>query len=126
MGKDLQIFWRAKLFIRGYRQKKTHSYYSHLIYNIQWKENQEPYQAFSKRFEESPNPTEAFSAIMVCSEADEGCPFVPGTDFRIALPFKDPKAFDGTSQEEEKYDERCQQIGTEMLYVMVTTLTQYR
>ena len=88
------------------------------IYKIQWKEDQEAYQAFSKRFEEAPNPTQEFSAIMVCSEADEGCPFVPGTDFRIALPFDDPKAFDGTPQEAEKYDERTEQIGTEMLYVM--------
>lgn len=88
------------------------------IYNIEWKTNQQPYQAFSKRFEESPNPTQEFAAIMVCTEADEGCPFVPGTDFRIALPFEDPKAFDGTPQEAAKYDERCQQIGTEILYMM--------
>jgi len=88
------------------------------IYKIQWKAPQDAYNAFSKRFEEPPNPTQEFAAIMVCSEADEGCPFVPGTDFRIALPFDDPKAFDGTPQEAEKYDERCQQIGTEMLYVM--------
>ncbi|WP_430411124.1 hypothetical protein [Kordia sp.] len=88
------------------------------VYHIQWHSGQEAYQAFSKRFEDNPNPTEAFAAIMVCSEADEGCPFVPGTDFRIALPFDDPKAFDGTSQEAAKYDERCKQIGTEMLYVL--------
>ncbi|MEM6686468.1 MAG: hypothetical protein AAF617_11860 [Bacteroidota bacterium] len=88
------------------------------IYKILWKEHQYPYNAFSKRFHEPPNPTTEFAAIMVCSEADEGCPFVPGTDFRIALPFDDPKAFDGTPQEAEKYDERCQQIGTEMLYVL--------
>ncbi len=88
------------------------------IYKILWKEEQEPYHAFSKRFEEPPNPTQEFAAIMVCTEADEGCPFVPGTDFRIPLPFEDPKAFDGTPQEAAKYDERCEQIGTEMLYVM--------
>ncbi|WP_298509757.1 hypothetical protein [uncultured Kordia sp.] len=88
------------------------------IYKIQWKEDQEAYNAFSKRFEEPPNPTQEFAAIMVCTEADEGCPFVPGTDFRIALPFEDPKAFDGTPQEAAKYDERCEQIGTEMLYMM--------
>lgn len=87
-------------------------------YAISWKENQEAYQAFSKRFEDSPNPKEVFCAIMVCSEADEGCPFVPGTDFRIALPFEDPKAFDGTPLEVQKYDERCKHIGTEMLYVL--------
>ena len=88
------------------------------IYNVQWKTDQEAYQAFSKRFETAPNPTQEFAAIMVCTEADEGCPFVPGTDFRIALPFEDPKAFDGTPQEAAKYDERCEQIGTEMLYVL--------
>lgn len=85
---------------------------------ISWQENQEAYQAFSKRFEDDPNPKEAFCAIMVCTEADEGCPFVSGTDFRIALPFEDPKAFDGTPLEAQKYDERCKQIGTEMLYVL--------
>ncbi|MFK7749190.1 MAG: hypothetical protein AB8B65_12415 [Kordia sp.] len=88
------------------------------IYNIRWKIGQEPYQAFSKRFEQPPNPTQEFAAIMVCTEADEGCPFVSGTDFRIALPFQDPKAFDGTPKEAAKYDERCEQIGTEMLYVL--------
>ncbi|WP_420571067.1 hypothetical protein [Kordia sp.] len=88
------------------------------VYSVRWAENQHSYHAFSKRFEDSPNPTQEFAAIMVCTEADEGCPFVPGTDFRIALPFEDPKAFDGTPQEAAKYDERCQQIGTEMLYVM--------
>lgn len=88
------------------------------IYNIHWQDNQEAYQAFSKRFEDDPNPKEAFAAIMVCTEADEGCPFVPGTDFRLPLPFEDPKAFDGTALEAAKYDERCQQIGTEMLYVL--------
>jgi len=87
-------------------------------YTVTWKENQEVYKAFSKRFEDNPNPIEAFAAIMVCTEADEGCPFVSGTDFRIALPFNDPKAFDVTALEAAKYDERCQQIGTEMLYVL--------
>ena len=55
---------------------------------------------------------------MVCSEADEGCPIVPGADFRLALPFDDPKAFDGTPQETQMYWERARQIGLEMLYVM--------
>ena len=45
------------------------------------------------------------------------CPIVAGADFRIALPFEDPKAFDDTPLESEKYTERCRQIGREMLYV---------
>jgi len=87
------------------------------IYAIQWKEHQELYQAFSKRYDDAPNPTQEFGAIMVCTEADKGCPVVFGSDFRLALPFNDPKAFDGTPLEDEKYTERALQIGTEILYV---------
>ncbi|MEQ9311576.1 MAG: protein-tyrosine-phosphatase [Cytophagales bacterium] len=91
---------------------------SNPVYQISWKANMDAYKAFSTRFDEVPNPTKEFAAIMVCSEADQGCPFVPGTDFRMALPFDDPKAFDGTHLQDAKYDERCKQIGTEMLFVM--------
>ncbi len=87
-------------------------------YNISWSENQKAYSAFSKKFEEYPNPTEGFAAVMVCSEADEGCPFIPGTDFRLSLPFKDPKAYDGTDLQSQKYDERCFQIATEFFYTL--------
>ncbi len=93
---------------------------SNPVYLIQWKKSQIPYEAFSKRFEGFPNPSEHFLAIMVCSEADEGCPFVPGADFRIALPFEDPKLFDNTPLESEKYLERAEQIGTEMIYILST------
>ena len=91
---------------------------SNPVYQISWKAEMDTYKAFSTRFDEAPNPTKEFAAIMVCSEADQGCPFVPGTDFRLALPFDDPKAFDGTDLQDAKYDERCKQIGTEMLFVM--------
>ncbi len=91
---------------------------SNPVYQISWKSDMDAYKALSTRFDEEPNPTKDFAAIMVCSEADLGCPFVPGTDFRLALPFDDPKAFDGTDLQDAKYDERCKQIGTEMLFVM--------
>ena len=88
------------------------------IYQISWKKGMKPYQAFSKRYEEEPNPKEKFAAVMVCSEADEGCPFVFGCDFRLSLPFEDPKEFDETELETEKYDEKVRQIGREMLFVI--------
>jgi protein-tyrosine-phosphatase len=88
------------------------------IYQVSWKEGMEPYQAFSKKYEDEHNPKEKFAAIMVCSEADEGCPFVFGCDFRLSLPFDDPKEFDGTKLEITKYDERVKQIGKEMLFVL--------
>ena len=73
---------------------------------------------FSKPYDNDPNPKDGFAAVMVCSDADEACPFVPGADFRIALPFADPKISDGTAEEADTYDERCAQIAREMLYVM--------
>ncbi len=88
------------------------------VYQIRWKEAMKPYLAFSKKYDDDPNPKEKFAAVMVCSEADEACPFVVGTDFRLSLPFEDPKDFDGTPLERQKYDERCHQIGREMLFVL--------
>ena len=87
-------------------------------YEVRWNDRVLPHRAFSKKYDQPPNPTDGFAAVMVCSEADEGCPFVAGCDFRLALPYDDPKAFDDTPQETEQYDERVRQIGREMLFVM--------
>ncbi len=54
---------------------------------------------------------------MVCSDAHETCPVVRGAAARFAIPYEDPKAFDGTKRESRAYDERCRQIAREMLYV---------
>ncbi len=88
------------------------------IYEVNWLKEKVPYMAFSKKYDDATNPSKYFGAIMVCTSADKGCPIVAGADFRIALPFEDPKAFDDTPLESEKYTERCRQIGREMLYVL--------
>ena len=88
------------------------------VYDIMWTSEMRPYQAFSKKYSTEPNPTAKFAAMMVCTSADEGCPIVSGSDFRIALPFHDPKAFDDTDLEAAKYTERCRDIAREMLYVL--------
>ncbi|MEL6559974.1 MAG: protein-tyrosine-phosphatase [Bacteroidota bacterium] len=90
---------------------------SNPTYFIKYDQKTPAYQAFSKKYDSSPNPREGFAAIMVCSEADQGCPVVTGADFRIFLPYDDPKAFDETDIESAKYAERCRQIAREMLFV---------
>ncbi|MDZ7756800.1 protein-tyrosine-phosphatase [Rhodohalobacter sp.] len=87
-------------------------------YEIKFSEEAEPMICFSKKFDDSENPEKNFAAIMTCSDADENCPFVPGTSFRKAVTYRDPKESDGTDHEKETYDERCRQIGTEMFYMM--------
>lgn len=72
---------------------------------------------FSKLFNDSTNPTQDFAAIMVCSDAETNCPFIPEAALRISTTYDDPKEFDGTPLEEEKYLERANQIALECLYV---------
>jgi len=88
------------------------------IYEVNWLNEDLAYEAFSKKYDGAPNPSINFGAIMVCTSADVGCPIIAGADFRLALPFEDPKAFDDTPLESEKYTERARQIGREMLYVL--------
>jgi protein-tyrosine phosphatase/arsenate reductase len=71
---------------------------------------------FSKVYDAPENPTEHFAAIMTCSDAEDNCPFIPGVDLRIATTYEDPKRFDGTDEQSEKYAERCAQIARECLY----------
>jgi len=73
---------------------------------------------FSKKYDDKVNPKKNFFAVMVCSEADESCPLIPGADNRISLPYDDPRYFDGTPSVEVKYDETCRLIAREMFYVM--------
>lgn len=87
-------------------------------YKIRFSKDAEPMICYSKTFDDPVNPTNGFAAIMTCSDADENCPFVPGTKFRTPITYRDPKESDGSDKEKEIYDERCRQIGTEMLYMM--------
>ncbi len=86
-------------------------------YELKYKSDKDPIILFSKIYDEAPNPKNNFAAVMTCTHADENCPFIPGAEKRISLPFEDPKAFDDTSEEAEQYDKRSLQIATEMKYV---------
>lgn len=74
-------------------------------------------RAYSKYYDAPENPDPPFAAIMTCGHAEENCPFIPGTEQRLSLNYEDPKAYDGTAEESEKYDERNRQIATEMFYI---------
>lgn len=72
---------------------------------------------FSKLYSDPINPRDSFAAVMTCAEADNNCPFIPGTEKRISITYEDPKISDGTPLEHHVYDERCKQIAAEMFYV---------
>ena len=87
------------------------------IYQIYYSDDMQPIIGFSKKYDHSNNPSSNFAAVMTCSQADENCPLIMGAEQRIPLIYEDPKAFDNTPLEKEKYIERSMQIATEMCYV---------
>jgi len=87
------------------------------IYHISTSDKLLSIDTFSKLYNHKSSPTKDFAAIMTCSDADDNCPFIPGTEKRIPLRYNDPKTFDDTPLEEEKYLERSIEIATEMHYI---------
>ena len=88
------------------------------IYSIKYDKNEPPIIAFSKVFESEFNPSDNFAAIMTCSQVEQECPYVPLAEIQIPITFEDPKSFDNTPLEKEKYNERSLHIATEFFYVL--------
>jgi len=86
-------------------------------YRVSWSDESGPIEVWSKRFTDESNPQSGFCAVMTCTEADAGCPVVPGADHRVATPYLDPKAADGSGVEAVLYEERAREIGMEMAWV---------
>lgn len=87
------------------------------IYAIKYSDNALPVIGFSKKYDSPFNPVSAFAAIMTCSQADGGCPFIAGAEKRIPITFEDPKISDNTPEQAAVYAERSLQIAAEMFYV---------
>ncbi len=96
---------------------KTISEGNNPIYSIKYADNDHPIIGFSKKLNDDFNPKSEFAAVMTCSHADGGCPFIVGAEKRIPITFEDPKAFDNTAIQAEKYMERNLKIATELFYV---------
>lgn len=72
---------------------------------------------YSKNFEEVTHQLNKFMAIMVCSETETNCPYVPGAEKIIHLPYNDPKIADDTSYPLSEYINVAKQIQSEMHFV---------
>lgn len=88
------------------------------VYEVRFAPEVAPMACFSKVYDQPPNPSDGYCAVITCSAADEACPVVFGATERIAIRYDDPKDSDGSSAEGRTYDERCRQIAREMLYAM--------
>ncbi|MCX7549577.1 protein-tyrosine-phosphatase [Xanthomarina sp. F2636L] len=90
---------------------------SNPVYSMKYSENKHPIIGFSKTFDDVFNPKSNFAAILTCSQADVGCPFIAGAEKRIPITYEDPKVSDGSPNQKEVYSNRSLQIATEMYYV---------
>jgi arsenate reductase len=104
------------LINQGFKSLKL-SDFANPIYAIKFNENEAPIIGFSKSYDSQYNPKNDFAAILTCSQADSGCPFIAGAEVRIPITFEDPKAFDDSTFQSQKYTERSLQIASELFYV---------
>jgi hypothetical protein len=88
------------------------------IYTIRWGSDLEATE-FSKTYFDASNPQQGFAALLVCGEADAACPIVKGAAVRISMPYLDPKIYDDSVYEAQKYTERRDDIGRLMLCVLM-------
>jgi arsenate reductase len=84
---------------------------------VKFAANENPIICFSKTYDHPFNPSTQFGAVMTCNNADVGCPIVLGAEARFPIKYDDPKAYDGTPLQTEKYAERSLDIAREMWWV---------
>ncbi len=88
------------------------------IYELQNQPYQDSMQYFSKVVDHKINPKKSTVAIMVCNDADKNCPIISSANYRLPLPFQDPKSSDGKQHEAATYQASFVEIGAEMLYLV--------
>ncbi|NOR29272.1 MAG: hypothetical protein GQ540_12160 [Lutibacter sp.] len=85
-------------------------------YLISYKNCTNPIIGFSKLYDHEHNKN-PYIAITTCTNADENCPFIPDAVQRFHLPFNDPKSYDNTLYQSEKYLEASKQIAGEIHFI---------
>ena len=95
----------------------TLSNQNNTVYAVKYAQSAHPVIGFSKVYDNDFNPQSGFAAVMTCSQADEGCPFVAGAEKRIPITFEDPKVYDNTPQNIEMYHRKSLEIATDFFYV---------
>ncbi len=89
------------------------------VYSINFK-NQNLGNYFSKFYNNFENPKNEFAAIMTCTDVENNCPLVEGSEIKFSLPYKDPKKHDMSKNEKNEYKKTSEKIASEMNYLFKT------
>ena len=54
---------------------------------------------------------------MTCSDAENDCPLVEGSEIKFSLQYEDPKKYDTTKIEKTEYKKTSEKIASEMNYL---------
>ncbi len=100
----------------GFKFQLSEFSHQNPAYLIHYDNCTNPIIGFSKLYDHE-NNKKPFIAITTCSQADQNCPFIPDAIQRFHLPFTDPKNFDNTLYQSEKYLESNKQIAGEIHYI---------
>lgn len=87
------------------------------VYLVKYSPNEHPIVCFSKNYQHEFNPKNNFAAVVTCNNADEACPMVFGAESRFPVKYDDPKAFDHSELQTQKYAERSLEIAQELWWV---------
>ena len=72
---------------------------------------------YSKLYDDPPNPSSGYAAVMLCNQADTNCPVVYGAEVRYRLPFADMQVFDSLENALENYEKAILYIARELFYL---------
>ena len=54
---------------------------------------------------------------MTCSDAENNCPLIEGSEVKFSLQYEDPKKYDKTRIEKTRYKKTSEKIASEMNYL---------
>lgn len=87
------------------------------VFELYYNKAESPILLYSKTFESIIPSIHSFAAVMVCSETETNCPYVPGAEKKFLIPYEDPKLADNSENPLESYWQIAQQIKEEMEFV---------
>lgn len=73
---------------------------------------------FSKLYDDDFNPEYDFIALICCEETDKNCPVIEESAHRLVMPYENVKVYDNTDQQADKYTEKIEEIGREMMHMI--------
>ncbi len=87
------------------------------VFEWRYKPSQSIVLLYSKNFEEVTSRLEHFAAVMVCTETENNCPYIPGAEHKIFLPYDDPKTADNSENPLDAYLRVAHQMQEEMRWI---------